>query len=54
MPINSLLKSDQAKNALTGFLGVATGGALVSAFTNNKSAKKLLKTGGLMALGGVA
>ena len=54
MPIDTLLKSDQAKSALNGFLGGAAGGAVVSAFTNKKSAKKLLKTGGLVALGGVA
>lgn len=54
MPIDTLLKSSSTKNALNGFLGGAAGGALVSAFTNKKSAKKLLKAGGLVALGGVA
>ncbi len=54
MPIDALLRSDKAKSTLNGFLGGAAGGALVSALTNNKSAKKLLKTGGLVALGGVA
>ena len=54
MPIDSLLRSPQAKSALNGFLGGAAGGAMVSAFTNKKSAKKLLKAGGLVALGGVA
>ena len=54
MPIDALVNSDKAKTALNGFLGGAAGGALVSAFTNKKSAKKLLKAGGLVALGGVA
>ncbi len=54
MPIDQLLKSDTARNTLTGFLGGAAGGALVSAISNKKSAKKLLKAGGLVALGGIA
>ncbi|MEM7001820.1 MAG: DUF533 domain-containing protein [Pseudomonadota bacterium] len=54
MPFDKLFKSEQAKTAMTGFLGGAAGGAVVSALTNKKSAKKLLKTGGLVALGGVA
>jgi uncharacterized membrane protein YebE (DUF533 family) len=39
---------------LTGLLGGAAGGALITAFANKKSARKLLKAGGLVALGGVA
>lgn len=53
MPIE-LLKSEQSKTALTGFLSGAAGGALASSLTKNKSAKKLLKAGGLMAVGGLA
>ena len=54
MPIDALLKSKNSQSALSGFLGGAAGGAVISALTNKKSAKKLLKTGGLVALGGVA
>ncbi len=54
MPIDQLLKSDTARNTLSGFLGGAAGGALVSAISSKKSAKKLLKAGGLVALGGIA
>ena len=54
MPLDNLLKSPQAKTAMTGFLGGAAGGAVMSALTGKKSAKKLLKAGGLVALGGVA
>ena len=53
MSLNALMKSDQVKSSLSGFLGGAAGGALVSAFTKKKSAKKLLKAGGLVTLGGV-
>ena len=54
MPIDKFIDSPNAKSALSGFLGGAAGGALISAFTNKKSAKKLLKSGGLVALGGLA
>ncbi len=54
MPIDKLLKNPQASTALTGALSGAAGGALVSAFTNKKSAKKLLKGAGLVAVGGMA
>jgi uncharacterized membrane protein YebE (DUF533 family) len=54
MPLDSLLKSTSAQSALSGFLGGAAGGTVMSALTNKKSAQKLLKTGGLVALGGVA
>lgn len=54
MPIDKLLKSTNTSAALSGALGGAAGGALVSAFTNKKSARNLLKAGGLVALGGVA
>jgi uncharacterized membrane protein YebE (DUF533 family) len=54
MPFDALLNSAQGKTALTGALSGAAGGALVSALTGNKSAKTLLKTGGLIAVGGIA
>lgn len=54
MPIDKLLKNPSATTALTGALSGAAGGALVSAFTNKKSAKKLLKGAGLVAVGGMA
>lgn len=54
MPIDKLLKNPNASSALTGALSGAAGGALVSAFTNKKSAKKLLKGAGLVAVGGMA
>ena len=54
MPIDKLLKNPNASTALTGALTGAAGGALVSAFTNKKSAKKLLKGAGLVAVGGMA
>ena len=54
MPIGKLLKHPQASTALTGALSGAAGGALVSAFTQKKSAKKLLKGAGLVAVGGLA
>lgn len=54
MPIDKILKTANANPAISGALGGAAGGALVSAFTNKKSARKLLKAGGLVALGGVA
>ncbi|MFT7246266.1 MAG: uncharacterized membrane protein YebE (DUF533 family) [Candidatus Azotimanducaceae bacterium] len=54
MPFDALLNSAQGKTALTGVLSGAAGGALISALTGNKSAKTLLKTGGLIAVGGIA
>lgn len=54
MPIDKMLNGLGNSGALTGALSGAAGGALVSAFTNKKSAKKLLKTGGLLAVGGLA
>ena len=54
MPIDKFIKDPNAKAAMSGALGGAASGLLVSAFTNKKSAKKLLKAGGLVALGGVA
>ena len=54
MAIDTLLSKFSNSSALTGALSGAAGGALVSAFTNKKSAKKLLKAGGLVAVGGLA
>ena len=54
MPFDKLLKSTHTSAALSGALGGVAGGTLVSAFANKKSARKLLKAGGLVALGGVA
>lgn len=54
MPFEALLNSAQGKTALTGALSGAAGGAFVSALTGNKGAKTLLKTGGLIAVGGIA
>jgi uncharacterized membrane protein YebE (DUF533 family) len=54
MPLDKLLGSIQNNPAITGALSGAAGGALVSAFTNKKSAKKLLQAGGLVAVGGLA
>ncbi len=54
MPLDKLLGGFDKNAALSGALGGAAGGALVSAFTNKKSAKKLLKAGGLVAVGGLA
>ena len=54
MAINELLSGMKGNGALNGALGGVAGGALVSAFTNKKSARTLLKTGGLLAVGGVA
>jgi len=54
MPLDKLLNHPKAGTALTGALSGAAGGALVSAFTNKKSAKKLLKGAGLVAVGGLA
>ncbi len=48
------MNSGNTSAALSGALGGAASGALVSAFTNKKSARKLLKAGGLVALGGAA
>jgi uncharacterized membrane protein YebE (DUF533 family) len=54
MPIDKLLSSSHAKTALTGALSGAAGGALTTALLNKKSAKNLLKAGGLVAVGGLA
>ena len=54
MPIDKLVKGISGNTAVTGALSGAAGGALVSALTGNKSAKKLLKAGGLVAVGGLA
>ena len=54
MALNQLLSNMKGNSALNGALGGVAGGALVSAFTNKKSARTLLKTGGLMAMGGLA
>ncbi|MEE4280589.1 MAG: tellurite resistance TerB family protein [Pseudomonadales bacterium] len=54
MPLDRILGSVTSNPALTGALSGAAGGALVTAFTNKKSAKKLLKAGGLVAVGGLA
>jgi uncharacterized membrane protein YebE (DUF533 family) len=54
MPIDALLNSANGKTALTGFLSGAAGGAIAGSLTKSKSAKKILKAGGLMAVGGLA
>ncbi len=54
MPLDKLLGRMQNSSAITSALSGAAGGALVSAFTNKKSAKNLLKAGGLVAVGGLA
>ena len=54
MPLDRILNSVTSNPAITGALSGAAGGALVTAFTNKKSAKKLLKAGGLVAVGGLA
>jgi len=54
MPLDKILGSVTNSPAITGALSGAAGGALVTAFTNKKSAKKLLKAGGLVAVGGLA
>lgn len=54
MALDKLLSGISKSSALTGALSGAAGGALVSALTNKKSAKKLLKAGGLVAVGGMA
>ena len=54
MALNDLLSGMKGNSALNGALGGVAGGALVSAFTNKKSARTLLKTGGLLAMGGLA
>ena len=54
MALNQLLSSMKGNSALNGALGGVAGGALVSAFANKKSARTLLKTGGLLAVGGMA
>lgn len=54
MPIDKLMSQANSNPALTGLLGGAAGGALISAFTNKKTAGRLLKAGGLVAAGGLA
>ena len=54
MALNELLSGMKGNSTLNGALGGVAGGALASAFTNKKSARTLLKTGGLMAMGGLA
>lgn len=54
MPIDALLNSANSKTALTGLLSGAAGGAIAGSLTKSKSAKKILKAGGLMAVGGLA
>ncbi len=54
MPLDKILGSVKDNPAITGALSGAAGGALVSAFTRKKTARKLLKAGGLLAVGGVA
>lgn len=54
MPINALLQSAEGKAAVTGLLSGAAGGAIAGSLIKNKTAKKVLKTGGLMAMGGLA
>lgn len=54
MPIDTLLNSPNAKTALTGALSGAAGGAITTALLNKKSARNLLKAGGLVAVGGIA
>ncbi len=54
MPIDKLLNSVSSNPALKGALGGAAGGALVTAMLGNKTARKAVKTGGLVALGGLA
>ena len=54
MPLDKILGSVTGNPAITGALSGAAGGALVTAFTNKKSARKLLKAGGLVAVGGLA
>ncbi|XOV85591.1 MAG: tellurite resistance TerB family protein [bacterium] len=54
MPLDKILGNVTSNPAITGALSGAAGGALITAFTNKKSAKKLLKAGGLVAVGGLA
>ena len=54
MPLDKILGNVTSNPAITGALSGAAGGTLVSAFTNKNSAKKLLKAGGLVAVGGLA
>lgn len=54
MPLDKLMSSMSNNPALAGALGGAASGALMSAFTSKKSARKLLKAGGLVAVGGLA
>ena len=54
MPIDKIMKTVNENPGLKGALGGAAGGALVTAMMGNKTARKVAKTGGLMALGGLA
>jgi len=54
MPIDKIMQTVNSNPGLKGALGGAAGGALVSAMLGNKTARKVAKTGGLMALGGLA
>ncbi len=54
MPVESLIRKATESSALQGALGGVAGGALVSALTDKKSARTLLKAGGLVAVGGLA
>lgn len=54
MPIDKIMQTVNANPGLKGAMGGAAGGALVSAMLGNKTARKVAKTGGLMALGGLA
>ncbi len=51
MPIDKMMKEINKNPALTGALGGAAGGVLVGALAKNKTARKVLKSGGLMAVG---
>ncbi len=54
MALNDLLSGMKGNYALNGALGSKAGGALVSAFATRRSARILLNTGGLMAVGRLA
>lgn len=54
MPIDKLLSGISSNPALSGALGGAASGALVTAMLDKKSAKTLVKAGGLVAVGGLA
>ena len=54
MPIEKLLNTAKDNPAISGALSGVVGGTLASALTSRKSARGLLKTGGLIAIGGLA